>query len=621
MQAQRVLITVSMAILAQSQTLTNRPANGVDEKDNDGTPAIIREVLVGSADSLQALLKRGANPNATDTRGATALMWAVPDLAKMKLLIAAGADVNARSNDLGRTPLLIAASYPSSVEILKLLLDKGADLGARDRAGQNALGLAAASSDISVVRFLVERGLDVNDAGPDGQRLGVLTRASLARRYLPTLDYLLTRGAKIRPTDLTVATHLDENLVARMIASVEDLNGRNSQLGRTPLSNAVAAEETPLANIRLLLERGADPNLAVVDDETPLNWAMYRSDQARIELLKSFGAKAAQTPRGVTFPAPEGAPEVRTALQRSVTALVPAGPAVFAKRGCITCHSQTLPAQVATAARAKGIAVDESMAQLNVRQILATYKPLGEQALQGVLPAGQELTIGYVLTALAAQPHPADKITAGFVHAIASRQMPDGNWPEFEIRPPMEYSTISRTAMAVRALTLYPIASRSEDTADRLRRARAWLLSTTPASAEEHAMRLMGLVWTKANRRDIDSELRSWARQQQEDGGWRQLPQLGADAYATGLTLYAFHEAGMAVKDPVYAKGIAYLLKTQYANGSWFVKTRAFPVQPQIESGFPFGYHQWISSAATSWASLAIAYTLPDVGPVAGPSN
>jgi len=76
----------------------------------------------------------------------------------------------------------------------------------------------------------------------------------------------------------------------------------------------------------------------------------------------------------------------------------------------------------------------------------------------------------------------------------------------------------------------------------------------------------------------------------------------------------------MQVNDPVYARGVAYLLRTQYANGGWFVKTRAFPVQPQFESGFPFGYHQWISSAATSWASLAIAYTLPDAGRVARPS-
>jgi hypothetical protein len=59
-------------------------------------------------------------------------------------------------------------------------------------------------------------------------------------------------------------------------------------------------------------------------------------------------------------------------------------------------------------------------------------------------------------------------------------------------------------------------------------------------------------------------------------------------------------------------KGVAYLLTTPYANGGWFVKTRSFPVQEQFDSGFPFGYHQWISSAATSWAAMAIAYTLPD---------
>src|SRR5438034_24301 len=56
---------------------------------------------------------------------------------------------------------------------------------------------------------------------------------------------------------------------------------------------------------------------------------------------------------------------------------------------------------------------------------------------------------------------------------------------------------------------------------------------------------------------------------------------------------------------------IEFLLKNQYEDGSWFVKTRSFPVQPQFESGYPFGYNQWISSAGASWASLAIAYTLP----------
>jgi hypothetical protein len=94
------------------------------------------------------------------------------------------------------------------------------------------------------------------------------------------------------------------------------------------------------------------------------------------------------------------------------------------------------------------------------------------------------------------------------------------------------------------------------------------------------------------------------------------LPQLEPDAYGTGISLYALHEAGIPVSHAAYRKGIQFLLKNQYQDGAWFVKTRAFPVQPQIESGYPFGYNQWISAAGASWASMAIAYTLPEAQPV-----
>ena len=59
----------------------------------------------------------------------------------------------------------MAASYPGSVEVLKLLLSKGADLHAKDVSGMHALGRAAVSSDVSVVRFLVESGIDPNEEG------------------------------------------------------------------------------------------------------------------------------------------------------------------------------------------------------------------------------------------------------------------------------------------------------------------------------------------------------------------------------------------------------------------------------------------------------------------------
>jgi hypothetical protein len=39
-------------------------------------------------------------------------------------------------------------------------------------------------------------------------------------------------------------------------------------------------------------------------------------------------------------------------------------------------------------------------------------------------------------------------------------------------------------------------------------------------------------------------------------------------------------------------------------------------VQPHIDSGYPFGLNQWISAAGASWASMSIAYTLPEAAPV-----
>ena len=75
-------------------------------------------------------------------------MWAMPDFAKVKTLLEHGADVNAKSKNLGQTSLLVAASYPGTVEVLKLLLGKGADLHAKDRSEMHALGRAAMSPDI-----------------------------------------------------------------------------------------------------------------------------------------------------------------------------------------------------------------------------------------------------------------------------------------------------------------------------------------------------------------------------------------------------------------------------------------------------------------------------------------
>ena len=107
---------------------------------------------------------------------------------------------------------------------------------------------------------------------------------------------------------------------------------------------------------------------------------------------------------------------------------------------------------------------------------------------------------------------------------------------------------------------------------------------------------------------------------QTEDGSWNVVPGTHGEAYATGEALYALHVSGeVPASDPTYQKGVRWLLLNQLADGSWFMPARAVPVQPHtFESGFPHGWHQFASTGASSWATMALLFTLPDKAPAKG---
>jgi N-acyl-D-amino-acid deacylase len=99
---------------------------------------------------------------------------------------------------------------------------------------------------------------------------------------------------------------------------------------------------------------------------------------------------------------------------------------------------------------------------------------------------------------------------------------------------------------------------------------------------------------------------------QRADGGWSQMAGIDSDAYATGQVLFALSVAGkMPPSDPVFQKGVDFLLRTQAADGTWQVKSRSIWLQPYFESGFPYGRDQFISTAGTAWASMALATAVP----------
>jgi len=579
-------------------------------RDAQGTPALMAAALFADADMVELLLKRGANPNLADESGATALMWSVPDRAKVQRLLERGASADARSES-GRTALLVAASYPGTVDLLRLLLAHGADLRAQDRAGTTALALAARSADVDVVRFLVDRGLEPSALNPGARR------AALARNYRPTIDYLISKGLGPLPDELfTSATWQSPELLARALDGGADVNASNAaQYGRTALLTAVASEAAGPETLKLLLDRGADPNIAMTEGETPLDWAIYKGDRVEIELLEQRGAKRGTGPRRdvIAPPQPGGIADPRVSLRRSVARVLDVAPGFPERTSCISCHHNALPAIAAATARRKGIEIDEAHARANLDRIIEFFAASTPRMMLGDPAVGGEaLTAGYVQVALALSSHPLDTTTAAIAHWLIARQMPDGTWLGNGLnRPPSEYSPISHTAMAAAGLTSYDIPGLKTEIEASLRRAQQWLIAAVPKSAEERGMRLMGLVWTRAPRSRVEAAIRDVQTRQEADGGWSQFGRTAPDAYATGLSLYALCVAGVGPTDAAYRKGVAFLLGTQYQDGTWLVKTHSFPVQRYFESGFPFGRHQWISTAGTSWASLAIAQTLP----------
>ena len=267
--------------------------------------------------------------------------------------------------------------------------------------------------------------------------------------------------------------------------------------------------------------------------------------------------------------------------------------------------------------RKKGFIVDEEQVRKELGFAVATDTPFLEPMRLGSTIGGGSDTLGYTLMGMAAAGYPADALTDAHIHYLSIFQFPDGAWRTTSYRPPEEYGPFTTTAVALRSIRLYPIPGRRAEFEDRFVRARRWLLTAKASSAEERSMQLNGLADAGASVSERAPFVAAMKAAQNQDGSWSQLPAMPGDAYATGETLYALHVSGaVSTQDAVYLKGVQWLLRNQLADGSWFVPTRAVPVQPHtFESGFPHGWHQFASTGASSWAAMTLLYTLPDVSP------
>jgi hypothetical protein len=189
-------------------------------------------------------------------------------------------------------------------------------------------------------------------------------------------------------------------------------------------------------------------------------------------------------------------------------------------------------------------------------------------------------------------------------------QLPEGNWGAFQSRrPPMSTGDFQCAALAIFTIRQYGRPQDEARNAKVIARASAWLERSQPTNTQDRAFRLLGLAWSDAGAKSISAAAKDLIATQRPDGGWSQLPTMEADAYAPGEALYALNVGKVPAGDSAYRKGVAYLLNTQAADGSWHVNSRSIWVQPYFESGFPYGTDQWISASGTAWATMALSVT------------
>jgi ankyrin repeat protein/mono/diheme cytochrome c family protein len=582
-------------IIATSPTL-------VFARDPAGSTLLHHAAAFGTIETLTYLLAAGAEVNVKNRRGSTPLHWAIHDEAKVRLLLSRGAAVNVRQVE-GRTPLYQAASLGHATEIVRLLLTKGADPNLALSNGRTPLMAAAGRGDVEAMRLLLDAKAPVDVKNGAGETALILAAGD---GNLQAVRLLLDRGADARArtkrneTALgNAATAGNEAVVRLLLDHGAEVNVRNIR-GYSALMLAASSDAIPAAAVKLLLARGADPGFTGDYGENARDLAAKRGDS---DVTRLFGG----------LPRPAAIAHNPNAERRSLSDAVAPALAMIEKQsynfirigGCNSCHSQDLASVAAAFARSRGFAAPQ------IPQLPQSMMPAPERLIDFGFVAVSGLA--WELFDFGMNGVAKNAYTDAAVRVIKAMQTPQGNWSANESRrPPMNAGDFNATALAIYAIKHYTPAGNEASSALAIKRAAAWLETAHPRTTQDRVFHALALSWANEGSETARRSTRALVHLQRIDGGWSQMIGMESDAYATGQALFALHlVGGMPASDPVYRKGIEYLLRTQAADGTWHVKSRSIWLQPYFESGFPYGQDQFISTAGTAWAAMALAAAAP----------
>ena len=266
-------------------------ANGAHTSAQDitGATPLHEAVRYGDIDIAKALLESGADVNAEDNLGKTPVMLVIPEdkrEAMYRILIEHAADV-AKKDAYGDTVLHTATMTSLAPSILELLVAGGADVNARNKDGVSPLLIAVQKRNFAHVKFYAERGADINSADKAGDTpltLALKDGQAMLEMLVNRTNALSHDSNGNTPLHTAVIVNASIEQIRYLISLTDDINARNSD-GNNALYLAVERNNKKIGE--LLLAKNADIFSTNNANDSPLHLALKKGGDTQGWLITS----------------------------------------------------------------------------------------------------------------------------------------------------------------------------------------------------------------------------------------------------------------------------------------------------------------------------------------------